>query len=100
MKIWPKRLWNAGIACTISGIVMFTIGLSLSIYIMVYATENPGVQPEYIADMMPIASALIGVSWGLLLVQGIAMWIVGGIFKSKYAKQQATQTTTSIQIKQ
>jgi hypothetical protein len=52
---------------------MFTIGLSLSIYIMVYATENPGVQPEYIADMMPIASALIGVSWGLLLVQGIAM---------------------------
>jgi hypothetical protein len=50
--------------------------------------------------MMPIASALIGVSWGLLLVQGIAMWIVGGIFKSKYAKQQATQTTTSIQIKQ
>jgi hypothetical protein len=83
-KQWPNRLRNAGIGVTIPGIVLFVLGLVL--YIIALGTYYETHSFEHWTALFAWGIALIAISWSALLPEGIAMWIVGGVFVHKYKK--------------
>jgi hypothetical protein len=79
MKAWPQRLLTAGIICSIVGSVLLIVGIVL------VATGVADIDYSYgYAFKFSFGYVLIYLSIFLLLDEGIAMWIVGGIFKRKY----------------
>ncbi|MDR0825949.1 MAG: hypothetical protein LBM72_01655 [Mycoplasmataceae bacterium] len=87
MKKWPNRLLTAGITCTIIGTVILIAGIVLTAIGVNNSTiTNWSDWGDQINDTGLGGIALIILSVGLFLAEGIACWIVGGIFKHKYSK--------------